>query len=643
MLGVIIIIRYNSIVIFVCFLLIASSFGTFKAEINKEDDTLYYGIIIPLPSGQDTTNETFENSRVRVMINDLLRLNITVFWSKENFTALSKRYDSNQSLTLTYNKGTFIIPFSGEKFKDALIISIITDYNQTHELENQTSIMSEAYLLEEEININCSKLIEPKIAQHFEKPVRYGYPTYLKMAEDGGFLNYEFLFEGETENILNNEDFNVLIWPYIPSLGKFYEQFITFMDIKTINTIRRFVNNGGGFIGTCYGAYVASLGVITPRIFSSLRLVYNPEINRILPVFSLSISDSIMKINLEANINFFISTNKVVDINHPVFYGVNETFPDFFKGPIFKWIGKNTHPLAVYYEIKPYNVNGTVSNKLKNILIGRISWVNSTFGKGKIVLYASHPDYVNNIDPLFRGRTWDGDKYYGRRIIHNSIFFVTSDDKLEINYMGYNFSFIDNIIENTKNLSINESRDSEFIDLYNRLGELSNNIYSFRNITIELKDLFLSYDNSSNNLEENIRQLKYMIWHSEIYIDYINKSKSSIDLLKRVLPMLYGFNDSIGNFIKILKDELNNRLNISKEIINQSTDSALNIKENLNGSITNIKNIQLLKQGRLVLQTLEKVLKYIPKIYFELLKLLRYSWYNYEGYFALEPINEIYK
>ena len=578
------------------------------------------------------------------MINDLLRLNITVFWSNENFTALSKRFDSNQTFLSAYQKGTFIIPFSGENFNNVITISIILDYNKTHELENQNLIENEVYFLEEEININCSKLVEPKIAQHFEKPVRYGWPSYLKMAEAGGFLNYEYLLDGETKKILNNQNFNVLIWPYLPSLGKFYEQFISFMNVKTINTVRRFVNNGGGFIGTCYGAYAASLGVITPRIFSSLRHAYNPGFIRILPTFSLSISDSIMKINLEAYIKFFIATHKVVNIDHPVFYGVNETFIDFFKGPIFSWLGKNTNPLTVFYEIKPYNENITISNKLEKMLIGRTSWVNSTFGKGKIILYGSHPDFVNNIEPLFKGKTWDGDSFYGRRIIHNSIFFVISDNRLEINYTGYNSSFIDTIIENTNNLSINETETNEFEDLYNRLCELFNSIYSFKNTTIELKELFLSFENKSNNFEENIRQLNYMIWHSEIYLDHINQSKLSIDILKRVLPMLFEYNDSIVNLIQILKDELDNRLNESEKIVQQSADSALNIKENLNDSrISFIKNIKILEQGRFVLQTFEKNLKYVPKIFFELLKLLRYSWYNYEAYFAIESLNDIYQ
>ncbi len=640
--GFFIIIRHYTKIIIISFILIVSSFGNFTAKNNIENNTIYYGVIVPLPSGDDTTVETFENSRVRVMINDLLRLNITVFWSNENFTALSKRFDSNVTTELLFIKGTFIIPFSGKNFKDAIIISITLDYNQTHELENQNLIENEVYLLNEEINVNCSKLVEPKIAQHFEKPVRYGWPSYLQMADAGGFLNYELLIEGETEKVLNNEDYNLFIWPYLPSSATLYEEFVTFKDIRSINTIRRFVSNGGGYIGTCYGAYAGSSGFFLPRVFSSLKYAYNPDLDKVSPTFSLSLSDSIMKVNIDAFYNLYITVHKVVNFDHPVFYGVNETASDFFKGPIFSWIGKNTHPLTIFYEIKPFKDNYTVNNKLNKTLIGRTSWVNSTFGKGKIILYSSHPDYVNNITPLFKEDTWDGDKFYGRRIIHNSIFFVTSDDEKEFDYIGCNSSFVNTIIENTNNLSINNSATSEFEDLYNRLGQLFNSIYSFKNTSVDLKELFLSLRNKSNTFARNIKLLNYTIWFSEIYMDYINKTKLSIDILKRVLPMLYDYNLSLIDSVKILKDEINNRINESEKILLQSKNTADNIKEELDSKkFSFFKKIWILEQGRFILQTYEKCLKYVPKVYFEILKLLRYSWYNYEAYKALESLDEI--
>jgi len=624
-------------------LLITLSFGNLRAISNLEKSSVCYGIIVPLPSGEDTTMETFENSRVRNMINDILRLNITVYWSNENFTASSKKLDSNDTIKLEYKKGTFIIPFSGDVFKDLLTISIISDYNQTHELDNQSLFNNEIYLLAEEIRTNCNQLIEPKIVQHFEKPVRYGWPSYLLMAEAGGFFNYDFLIEGETKKFLNNENFNLLIWPYLPSSANYFEAYITFMDIKNINAIRKFVCNGGGFIGTCYGAYAASSGFIKPGIFFSLLHAYNPNLNRILPPFSISISDSVMKIDLQGFTKLYITKHKVVNINHPIFYGVNETFSDFFKGPIFTWFGKNTSPLTIYYDIKPFN-NNTVSNKLKKSIIGRTSWVNSTFGKGKIILYASHPDYINNITPLFKENNWDGDEYYGRRIIHNSIFFVTSNDTPVIDYKSYNSSFVYNIIKNTNNLSINNFTADEFEDLNKKIIELFDNVYSFRNTTVDLKDLLLQFTNKSKSFSDNLKIANYLFWLSEIYMDYLNKTKSSIGLLEKVLPMLYEYNTSILSTVKKLNNELYDLLNKSEKIVDQTKETVNLVKENLNYSrISFFKTVKIRVQEKFILQNFEICLKYIPKVYFEILKLLRNSWYTYEAYIAMDIYNDIYK
>ena len=56
----------------------------------------------------------------------------------------------------------------------------------------------------EKINIECDKLIEPKIVQNLGKSVRYGWPTYLEIADSGGFYNFDFLLDNEAFQHLNN-------------------------------------------------------------------------------------------------------------------------------------------------------------------------------------------------------------------------------------------------------------------------------------------------------------------------------------------------------------------------------------------------------------------------------------------------------
>ena len=585
------------IVLLILSLLISMPYVNILAKKQKINDSICYGFVVPLPQGKDTTLETFETSKVMNAINDLLRSNISVYWSKEDFCALSKKIDSNDTITnLFFKKGAFIIPFVGDQFNDTLITAVVYDYNQTHELDNQSIIKNEVYILMEEIDVNCNKLNEPKIAQHFGLAIRYGWPTYLQISEDGGFLNYELLLDEETYKTLNNQDFNVFIWPYLPSIATFYEQFLTFINLKEINSIRSFINNGGGYLGTCYGAYAASSGFVTPMSLLSLLYANNPDLKQIIPVYSVSMSDSLMKINLDAYLNFYISIQKVVDTNHPVFFGVNETIKDFLNSPIFAWIGKNTNVLAKFYDIEPNDENSKVSNRLKRILVGRASWVNSTFGKGKMVLYDSHPDFVNNITPLFINRTWEGDKFYGRRIIHNSILFVSYNDKISpLIFEDQNLSYIDSIFEKTNNLPINGISNNEFGDLLKRLDDSYTNFTFFKIKIVNLRDSFLDLENKSDLFAKGSRLLRYAYWLSEIFQDYINKTKKTLFVLDQVIPMLSSFNNFSDTEIKFLKEQLSYRINESDKTFNKIIKIAKSLEENLSDpKISVIQKINLL-------------------------------------------------
>ena len=96
-----------------------------------------YGFVVPLPSGEDSTYETFQNSKVRHLINDLLRENISVYWSSNNFSAMSKEMNNKSDVVeRCYKKGDFIIPFSGDLYKDVLTTAIIYDYSKTSEIED---------------------------------------------------------------------------------------------------------------------------------------------------------------------------------------------------------------------------------------------------------------------------------------------------------------------------------------------------------------------------------------------------------------------------------------------------------------------------------------------------------------------------
>ena len=204
-------------------------------EYLKKKNTECYGFIIPLPSGEDTTHETFLDSKISHLINDLLRENITVYRLPSNFSILSKEiFQNGNAYEIIYKKGAFIIPFSGDIYTDALVTSILCDYNKSSEL-GEDSLRIEIYEIMTPLNLATYELVEPKIAQHLGTPTRYAWPCYMQIAESGGFLTMEFLLDNETLHHLNNNDFNVFMWPYRPEPGSIIEVARSLYDEKSLN------------------------------------------------------------------------------------------------------------------------------------------------------------------------------------------------------------------------------------------------------------------------------------------------------------------------------------------------------------------------------------------------------------------------
>lgn len=611
---------------------------SFSAQNGLENDLSCHGFVIPLPQGKDTSLETFENSKVHHLINDLLRENITVYWVSNDFSAKSQSISLDKPIEmLSYKKGAFIIPFSNDIYTDALITAVILDYNYTNELDNQSNIQNNAYLLMQDLTLSAYKLVEPKIVQYLGEAVRYGWPTYLEIADAGGFLTFEYLLDNEISISLNNEEYNVLVWPYSPNPATIPEEFVSLINPKTVNTIRQFVRSGGGFVGTCYGAYAASSGLINPFSIFSVRYAYNSNLQKFSAGLSLSLSDSLMIINPAVYFHLYISVLKVVNTNHPLFFGVNDTVEDFFENPVFIWLGENTHPLAVLHDLKPATPDSIVSERAKKTIIGKPLWVNSTFGKGKMILYASHPDFVNNIKLLFENRSWNGDPYYGRRIIHNSFFYVCAIENISVNTTNYyNQSFVSRIIEKTRNLTFCNEFNNEFNDLYRKFNQLSDNISRMKNLSTDLENLFKPLENNSKMLANGYRFLQYNILFCDIYKGYIDRTKNNLSILENIIPMLSTFDNSINNQVHHLKNNLYRQINESEVIISKTIKTSEDLKEKLmDKKISWIEKITLINDRRNLLQTFEICLKYIPQIYFETLQLVRHFWYEYEAFYAI--------
>ncbi len=614
-----------------------------KATSSKIIDTDCYGFVIPLPSGEDSTYETFKNSKVRHIINDLLREEITVYWSSHNFSVFSKYMDNHGSINeIYYERGTFLVPFSGDIYKDTVTTAIVYDYNETAEIDDE-QINIDVYKLMEPLDISGYKLNEPKIVQHLGIATRYGWPCYMQIAEAGGFLTFEYLLDDETVTELNNNDFNIFMWPYRPNPSTDFEILKTVINFNEYKAIRNFVKNGGGFIGSCYGAHIASSGVLTPIPLFFLRRYYQPNLSFI-PFFFLSISDNLMHIFNDRHY-FYITTNEIVNTEHPLAFGINKTSKEFFNGGWFKWLGGNSDNVGIFQDIIHLNGDKNVSPKLKESLICTPNWITSTFGKGKTVQFASHPEFVNNFSVLFENLDWEGDTYYGRRVIHNSLFFACSGNlDNAIIKLNYPVSFIEEIGEKTINLTLNTKENKFFNDIKNRINKLNSNLSYLRNTSIVIINQLSEFIKQSPIIKQKAilitRPANYTFHLCNIFNDLNNKSLSTLSKLEEIYPLLLQFNNSVIKFINDLKSNISNRLNHSEKLVSKIILKAEYLKGLLqNKRMTVINKASVFFNVRKMMSDFDIGLKYIPQIYYETLKTVRYCWYNYEANVALSFLN----
>ncbi|UCB58901.1 MAG: hypothetical protein JSV67_00990 [Thermoplasmatales archaeon] len=619
----------------ITFLVISSSNISISEKQNYFEQNCY-GFIIPLPQGDDSTIETFEISRVRHLINDLLRGKIDVYWLSKNISIKSRDLMNNNNLdSCFFEKGAFIVPFTGISYIDTLIISIVNDYNSSSEIDND-DIKIKSYLIMESSVFDGYKLKEVKIAQHLGIATRYSWPCYLLIADAGGFLTFEFIDDFETSSVLNNDDFNVFMWPYEPNPSTIFEVLKSLSDYKGLNTIRDFVNNGGGFIGSCYGAESASAGFIWPIPAIYIRRVYNPNL-KVFPFYSFAISDTWMRGTTFLE-DLLITTSKIKNHNHPMSYGLNDTFQEFFNGGWYKWVGKKTEPVAVYSDLIIINEDTNLPGYMKKSIIDSPSHISTTFGDGKVVEFTSHPEFIINISILFNNIPWEGDKYYGRRTIFNTLNYVTAEQENVFAVETFQeLIFVEEVIKSTKNLLIDENINSEFNDIISKIITLKNYIDTLENKVLNLKYLYSEFDNKYEIFKKGRRHIGYILHYSIIYDDFLNRSISTLEQLENVYQMYKAYNSSAKNDIAKLKKDIQMRIENATKIIDKIFDISEKIEAIFQkNTISIFGKLRLINYRRNLISEYELNLKYIPQQLFNSLKILRKFWYNYEAELTLE-------
>ena len=594
------------------------------------DETFFYGFVISYVKLDNLTIENQINEDISHMINDLLRENISVFWTAvdKNIT-IEKLYDNEQK-NMVFEKGSFIVPFTNVNTYDIKILVIINEYNQTREFSEYRAFKVPIYLISEQISISAYPLNRVKIA-HYRDLISACDFIYLEVSQKLGFLDFEYLDFYELRDRLNYKDFNVIV---IPGAGNIYfpkEKTILGLSAMILqdllygaaNAVRNFVGNeGGGYVGSCYGAYKASCGVSELNIYFK-RKAYNPTL-RSIGIYA--ISDTITK-QPDPVIMDRVKI-KITNHSHPLVYSISEdiVIDHHYGGPIFTHIGNNSQKISEFHD-NGYSADGTAS------------WISTDFGKGKAILFSPHPEIV----AIFGNQK---DAEIGKRLIGNSYFYTSSEPKEIVDMsLGYNLTYIDNKLIEINNLSIPESITKYFLnETKEQINKIITDTDSLIENVSEVIDTIklIAEDNGIDVYEKN----------NKLYLgfDTVNDTNYTFNLFKTNLiksllaikqfEKLFSLdenNEFLCNQIKNLKTSISVYFNSSTNII----DEVFKILETYDTNLEKFKNVKTKIVENLLENKITKImidlydntrglLDNIPQIYFNSIKSIRTSWYNFE-------------
>jgi PKD repeat protein len=436
-----------------------------KVKINYNNAECY-GYIIKVDSTQSYSSQT----NISILVNQLLEQNISVYWTCSNINILSEELTIEANFdTRSFEKGCFIVPFTNDYIKDSRATVIIYDCYMNKEID--------IFKIKQPINnIQVYFLEKPEIV--YFVPDAGDFLCYYKILKDGGFQNHYFL---NREDILAGkltDDYNVIIhgggwfggYAFLLVAGQYFNPSTAIINMR----IKKFIENGAGYVGSCGGLMLAGSGVRNPPCFPldlgswGLKLypsyaqlgIIDMPVHRALP----GVTGDTIKPGTGVDV-------RIVDYDSPVSFGLPEIIEnhEYYCGPMYleKKIGStNAKPLGVIEHVDKSelilnnNTMGLVSwwhNKFLsdsykdslvdrwiNCSLGGIIWATSEYGRGKAVAFGGHPEQTGGNDPP--------------RLIYNSVFWGASKGPMYINvYKEKYLSMQDIIIDNPSQGNISES------------------------------------------------------------------------------------------------------------------------------------------------------------------------------------------
>jgi hypothetical protein len=607
----------------ICFLALSMS-QCIAGDQKLGGDPFCYGFIAPMVRYENASFGNQVYCKTRHMINDLLREQIPVFWTSANLTASVKEINSiEDEKVMFFEKGSFIIPFTGNNNIDMKIIVIICDYNQSSEIEKNIDLKIPVYLLMEQLNIRGYVLSEVKIAQYYDF-LTCGESWYSRVALKCGFLDYEFIKNSIKK--LNNSAYNLLVWPGYDAYydGPYDASLEIIIDLSSgRNTaIRKFVSKGGGFVGSCYAVNMVSRG-LKPGPAYPPRKAHNPNL---ISIGLLSISDIV------CGKGYYITKGleqQILDTNHPVTYGVGSYLIGGYQlgGPEIVEVGEGVSVIANF--------------KNDTELDGTPSIISNKFGDGRVVVFSPHPEVS---DPDIKINLWkEGEDmtYSSKKLITNAFYYSTAQEEKEQQISeSRTISFISDIWNETLDLSglLNEQKEI-FKEIEVDINKSIEDVADINNRSYKILETIEQIALKQGHFNETKKALYYdgsiySIYCFDLIQEYLENTSATIQTIEKIYPLLE--NDS--HFIELinnLKNDLSLKMDEIKEILSvcfikiKKMENILKLYQDLPGQKNIMERIFKKTSHDIEIQT-KSAFQDMPIGYFDSLKFLRTSWYNYE-------------
>lgn len=609
-------------------LFLTNPLGQCTNSIKESEETTCYGFIIPLSNNTNYTTKDQTNCKIRHMINDMLREEIPVYWISTNITLKTKKINSSKdSKSINFEKGTFIIPFTGNITKNKKIVTMIYDYNQSSEIEIKSTIPISIYLILEPVTSSVYPLNEPKIAL-FKNRVTVGESLFLELLSKCGFLNYDIIWSKKINSKLNLDEYNLLIhaggildsFPYL--FHYIYEDIV----YKEADGVRAFVADGGGYIGSCGGLTKASAGGLVsediPIPIYFKRKVYNPKLRSI---GLYAIADILIRPPVKTLVENQV---KIVSNSSPVTYGLDKIVWDLhYGGPEIYKLGEDVEVISRFHE------TGTRFDNTP-------SWITSTFDQGKVIIFVNHPEIAG----IYTNTEHKSMANSGKTAISNSIFYATSSDKItyQKNY-SQDINFIEDIWNKTKDLTKSENEtESVFESIRYSINKtkkymtyLSSNVSRVISLIRDIgKKKKVDLTGSKNKYYIGLMYSEDIILYNNLLTQYLDKTNSVLDVIEQIYAILKNDTTFIQQFEKFTNN-VSKKINKMQEIINESQ----NMLDDYERKLIKYKKFPFrfkLKENILKNKVMDIYLHHfsgfsvLPKNYFNSIKFLRNNWYKYE-------------